>query len=67
MTELLDLCYDVLIRILEEVEPADLASCSQTSWAFRNFIHNNTLLFKSHYLRNFVRTFLRFKNALSAC
>jgi hypothetical protein len=54
MTELLDLCYDVLMRILEEVEPEDLASCSQTSWAFHNFIKGNRRLFKTHYLLNFV-------------
>ncbi|ORY04973.1 hypothetical protein BCR34DRAFT_572371 [Clohesyomyces aquaticus] len=53
MTELLDLCYDVLIRILEEVDPEDLATCAQTSWAFHNFIKGNQRLFKAHYLQNF--------------
>ncbi|CAO2658393.1 Nn.00g061160.m01.CDS01 [Neocucurbitaria sp. VM-36] len=53
MTELLDLCYDVLIRILEEINPEDLAACAQTSWAFNNFIKKNTRLYKAHYLRNF--------------
>jgi hypothetical protein len=54
MTELLDLCYDVLIRILEEVEPADLASCAQASTGFNEFIKENTRLHKAHYLKNFV-------------
>ncbi|PVI02811.1 hypothetical protein DM02DRAFT_612616 [Periconia macrospinosa] len=53
MTELLDLCYDVLIRILEEVDAGDLASCAQTSWSFYRFIQNNARLFKHHYLKNF--------------
>ncbi|KAF1998556.1 hypothetical protein P154DRAFT_524017 [Amniculicola lignicola CBS 123094] len=51
--ELLDLCYDVLIRILEEVEPEDLLSCASTSWAFNNFIKGNKRLFKHHYLKNY--------------
>jgi hypothetical protein len=55
MTELLDLCYDVLIRILEEVNPEDLAACAQTSWGFNGFIKKNTRLYKAHYLHNFVR------------
>jgi hypothetical protein len=54
MTELLDLCYDVLIRILEEIDPADLAACAQTSSAFNEFIKKNTRLYKAHYLKNFV-------------
>ncbi|KAF1953242.1 hypothetical protein CC80DRAFT_451327 [Byssothecium circinans] len=53
MTELLDLCYDVLIRILEEIDPGDLAACAQTSWAFNNFIKNNAALYRTHYLRNY--------------
>jgi hypothetical protein len=55
MTELIDLCYDVLIHILEEIEPADLAACAQTSSGFNEFIKQNTRLFKAHYLLNFVR------------
>lgn len=55
--ELLDFCYDVLIRILEEINPADLGACSQTSWAFHNFISNNRRLFKAHYLHNWVCNF----------
>ena len=58
MTELLDLCYDVLIRILEELNPEDLAACAQTSWGFRNFINENNRLYKAHYLKTFVSTFL---------
>lgn len=54
MTELLDLCYDVLIRILEEIEPSDLARCAQTSSAFNSFIKENVQLHKTQYLRNFV-------------
>ncbi|KAI8931480.1 hypothetical protein NX059_011148 [Plenodomus lindquistii] len=53
MTELLDLCYDVLIHILEEINPEDLASCAQTSKSFNEFIKNNTRLHKAQYLRNF--------------
>ncbi|PSN75125.1 hypothetical protein BS50DRAFT_671357 [Corynespora cassiicola Philippines] len=53
MTELLDLCYDVLIRILEELNPEDLAACAQTSWGFRNFINENNRLYKAHYLKTF--------------
>ncbi|KAF2472598.1 uncharacterized protein BDR25DRAFT_259061 [Lindgomyces ingoldianus] len=53
MTELLDLCYDVLMRILEEVGPEDLAACARTSWGFNTFIKDNKRLFKAHYLRNF--------------
>jgi hypothetical protein len=59
MTELLDLCYDVLIRILEEINPEDLAACAQTSTAFNEFIKKNTRLYKAHYLKNFVRLRLR--------
>jgi hypothetical protein len=55
MTELLDLCYDVLIRILEEIDPPDLAACAQTSWGFNEFIKKNTSLYKAHYLKTFVR------------
>ena len=55
MTELLDLCYDVLIRILEEINPDDLAACAQTSWGFHEFIKKNTRLYKALYLKNFVR------------
>jgi hypothetical protein len=54
MTELLDLCYDVLIRILEEINPEDLAACAQTSLAFNHFIKTNTRLYKAQYLCNFV-------------
>ncbi|KAF2117108.1 hypothetical protein BDV96DRAFT_571564 [Lophiotrema nucula] len=50
--ELLDLCYDVLIRILEGVDPPDLAKCSKTSWGLNNFIKDNQALWKAHYLRN---------------
>ncbi|KAF2825229.1 hypothetical protein CC86DRAFT_325183 [Ophiobolus disseminans] len=53
MTELLDLCYDVLIRILEEINPEDLAACAQTSSAFNHFIKQNERLYKAHYLRTF--------------
>ena len=52
--ELLDLCYDVLIRILEEINPEDLAACARASWGFNNFIKDNQALYKSHYLRNYV-------------
>lgn len=55
MTELLDLCYDVLIRILEEINPEDLAACAQTSSGFNEFIKKNKRLYKAHYLHNFVR------------
>lgn len=54
MTELLDLCYDVLIRVLEEIDPPDLAACAQTSVGFNEFIKKNTRLFKAHYLKTFV-------------
>lgn len=53
MTELLDLCYDVLIRILEEIRPEDLAACAQTSKGLHEFVTNNTRLYKLQYLRNF--------------
>ena len=55
MTELLDLCYDVLIRILEEIDPPDLAACAQASVGFNEFIRKNTRLYKAHYLKSFVR------------
>lgn len=54
MTELLDLCYDVLIRILEEIDPQDLAACAQTSVGFNDFLKKNTRLYKAHYLKTFV-------------
>lgn len=54
MTELLDLCYDVLIRILEEIDPSDLAACAQTSVGFHDFLKRNTRLYKAHYLKTFV-------------
>ncbi|KAF2442347.1 hypothetical protein P171DRAFT_392136 [Karstenula rhodostoma CBS 690.94] len=53
MTELLDLCYDVLIRILEEIDPEDVGRCAQTSHGFNDFIKQNTRLYKAQYLRNF--------------
>ncbi|KAF1945130.1 hypothetical protein EJ02DRAFT_477172 [Clathrospora elynae] len=53
MTELLDQCYDVLIRILEDVNPEDLAACAQTSKGFNDFIKKNTRLYKAQYLKNF--------------
>ncbi|KAF2870054.1 hypothetical protein BDV95DRAFT_639108 [Massariosphaeria phaeospora] len=53
MTELLDLCYDVLIRILEEINPEDIAACAQTSRGFNTFIKKNTRLYKAIYLRTF--------------
>ena len=54
MSELLDLCYDVLIRILEETDPPDLAACAQTSVGFNEFLKKNTRLYKAHYLKAFV-------------
>lgn len=54
MTELLDLCYDVLIRILEEIDPEDIAACAQTSRGFNEFIKKNKRLYKAQYLKNFV-------------
>lgn len=52
--ELLGLYYDVLIKILEEVQPEDLAALAQTSIDFNHFIKGNVRLYKTHYLRNFV-------------
>lgn len=54
MTELLDLCYDVLIKILEEIDPEDLGRCMQTSHGFNEFIKKNSRLFKAQYLANYV-------------
>ncbi|KAJ4349641.1 uncharacterized protein N0V89_008258 [Didymosphaeria variabile] len=51
--ELLELYYDVLIKILEEVEPEDLATLAQTSLGFNHFVAGNERLYKVHYLRNF--------------
>lgn len=56
MMELLDLCYDVLIRILEEINPEDLAACAQSSKGFNEFIKKSKRLYKAHYLKNFVCT-----------
>ncbi|CAN9089616.1 unnamed protein product [Alternaria alternata] len=53
MAELLDLCYDVLIRILEELHPADLAACAQTSKGFNEFLKKNKPLYKTLYLKHF--------------
>lgn len=53
--ELLELYYDVLIKIFAEVEPEDLAALAQTSLGLCNFIRMNERLYKAHYLRNFVR------------
>jgi hypothetical protein len=58
MVELLDLCYDVLIQILEEIDPHDLAACAQTSRGFNEFIKANNRLYKSLYLKHFVWQFL---------
>lgn len=52
--ELLGLYYDVLIKILEEIEPEDLAALSQTSQGFNRFVKGNSVLYKAHYLRHFV-------------
>jgi hypothetical protein len=54
MPELLDLCYDVLIRILEEIHPADVAACAQTSKGFNEFLKKNKPLYKTLYLKHFV-------------
>jgi hypothetical protein len=52
--ELLELYYDVLVKILEEVGPDDLASLAQTSTGLNHFIKGNDRLYKAHYLKNFV-------------
>lgn len=52
--ELLELYYDVLIKILEEVGPEDLAALAQTSIGFNQFVKGNVRLYRAHYLRNFV-------------
>jgi len=51
---LLDLCYDVLIQILEEVRPEDLAACAATCRGFHAFIDKNQRLYRAHYLKQFV-------------
>ncbi|KAF2802427.1 uncharacterized protein BDZ99DRAFT_373114, partial [Mytilinidion resinicola] len=51
--ELLDLCYDVLIRIIEELNPEDLAACSKCSHGFNAFIKENRRIFRTLYLKNF--------------
>ncbi|KAF2438042.1 hypothetical protein P171DRAFT_166485 [Karstenula rhodostoma CBS 690.94] len=51
--ELLELYYDVLIQILEEVGPEDLAAVAQTSIGFNHFVKGNERLYKAHYLKNF--------------
>lgn len=56
MPELLDLCYDVMIKILEEINPEDVAACAQASKGFNDFITGNTRLHKTLYLKHFVRT-----------
>jgi hypothetical protein len=53
--ELLDLCYDVLIRVLGEISPEDLAACSRCSRGFNAFVKVNRRLFRTLYLKNFVR------------
>ena len=59
MTELLDLCYDVLIRILEELHPAEITW--HRSWAenFNEFLKKNRPLYKTLYLKHFVWTDIR--------
>jgi hypothetical protein len=52
--ELLELYYDVLIKILEEVDPEDLASLAQTSTGLNQFVKGNDRLYKAQYLKNFV-------------
>lgn len=64
--ELLGLYYDVLIKILEEVEPEDLAALASTSLGFHHFIKGNEKLYKAHYLRNFVSYGLLSMGALFA-
>lgn len=54
MPELLDLCYDVLVQILEEINPEDLAACAQASKGFGDFIRENTRIYKTVYLKHFV-------------
>ncbi|OCL03584.1 hypothetical protein AOQ84DRAFT_325712 [Glonium stellatum] len=51
--ELLDLCYDVLIRILQELDPEDLANCSHCCRSFNSFIKGNRRLFRILYLERF--------------
>jgi len=57
MAELLDLCYDVVIRILEKVEPEDLGACAQTSSGFNHFLKKNVRLYKAVYLRHYVSVY----------
>ncbi|USP79455.1 uncharacterized protein yc1106_06729 [Curvularia clavata] len=57
MTKLLDLCYDVLLQILEEINPEDVAACIQTSRGFRDFIRENTRIYKTLYLKHFREEF----------
>lgn len=64
MTELLDLCYDVLIRILEEINPSDLAACAATSSGFHEFIKRNKRLYKAQYLNILVCLNLALLNVL---
>lgn len=50
---LLDMCDDVLLLILEEVELADLASCAATCRSLHEFIaEEKNALFRTHYLNN---------------
>ncbi|KAI1536083.1 ferric reductase [Pyrenophora tritici-repentis] len=53
MTELLDLCYDMLMKILEEINPEDVAACAQASKGFNEFVTKNTRLHKSLYVKHF--------------
>ena len=55
MANLLDLSHEMLHNIFVYVDPADLASLSQTCSALDCFIKGNTLLCKELYLRYWVR------------
>ena len=57
MKKILDLCYDVLLQILEEINPEDVAACMQTSKGFRDFIRENTRIYKTLYLKNYVQRY----------
>lgn len=54
MSQLLDLCHELLHNIFIQIEPSDLASVSRTCRVLNGYIKSNKLLFRELYLQRWV-------------
>lgn len=54
-TQLMDLPYELLHKVLYECEPADIKSLWETCRALNQLLKNNRQLYKEMYLKQLVR------------